>query len=232
MRINTTVSAIAALLALAGCASTTSTAGHSIAPTTAAAPKAHASSASPTGFTTPDVTGMSLDTALSTANDQNFNATPESAAGKPLDINSPSDWTVCHQTPAAGAPTTSNSLILTVADVDNGEECAGASVKPSPAPKADTVTFVVTGTRGADVQYGSSGSNSQGHVPMSVTKKLGHPLYYSISAQLQGSGKVTCKLEINGKAISTATASGGYNIAMCEMSQDPLTGDWTDTNQG
>jgi hypothetical protein len=45
-------------------------------------------------------------------------------------------------------------------------------------------------------------------------------------------GRVTCKIEINGKAISTATASGGYNIASCETSQDPLSGKWTDTNGG
>ena len=41
---------------------------------------------------------------------------------------------------------------------------------------------------------------------------------------------VSCKIEVNGQVISTATASGGYNIASCEISQDPLSGNWTDTN--
>jgi len=35
---------------------------------------------------------------------------------------------------------------------------------------------------------------------------------------------------INGKVISESDATGGYNIATAEISQDPLTGEWTDTN--
>lgn len=134
-----------------------------------------------------------------------------------------------------GKSTTSSTVAAGPAAVTSAAAPAKAApVKAAPKakPKPQTVTYVVTGTSGADVQYGTSGSNAQGHVPMKITKKLGHPLYYSISAQLQGSGHITCKIEINGKAISTATASGGYNIAMCETSQDPLSGDWTDTNQG
>jgi hypothetical protein len=58
------------------------------------------------------------------------------------------------------------------------------------------------------------------------------PMYYSISAQLQGGGAVSCQLKVDGKVISSSssTASGGYNIAQCEISQDPLSGNWTDTN--
>lgn len=142
---------------------------------------------------------------------------------------------------SGGKTTTSNSPAVaatgaastTAADPGTPPTPTATTAKAKPvAPKRDTVTYVVTGTGGADVQYGSAGSNSQGHVPMSVTKTLGNPIYYSITAQLQGSGHVTCKLEVNGKAISTATASGGYNIASCEMSKDLFTGDWTDTNQG
>ncbi len=67
---------------------------------------------------------------------------------------------------------------------------------------------------------------------MSVTSSLGDPAYYNISAQLQGSGSVTCKLKVDGKVISQATASGGYNIAMCEIVQDPISGNWQDANSG
>ena len=56
------------------------------------------------------------------------------------------------------------------------------------------------------------------------------PLYYSINAQLQGAGSVSCKIEVGGTVISSSTATGGYNIASCEISQDPLSGRWTDTN--
>jgi hypothetical protein len=137
---------------------------------------------------------------------------------------------------SGGGKSTSNSTVAAgpaaVATTDAAAPVASKAAAPKKAATPDTVTYIVTGSASADVQYGTAGSTAQGHVPLKVTKKLGNPLYYSISAQLQGSGKVTCKIEVNGKAISTATASGGYNIAMCEMSKDPLSGDWTDTNQG
>lgn len=95
---------------------------------------------------------------------------------------------------------------------------------------AQTVTYVVSGTPGADVTYGPAGSDDQGSVPMSVTQSLGNPSYYAINAQLQGYGSVSCKLEVDGVAISTAEASGGYNIANCEIDQDITSGSWENTN--
>ena len=108
---------------------------------------------------------------------------------------------------------------------------AAPAAKPSPSPKpaAQTVTYIVSGS-GADVTYGPAGTDLTGAVPMTVTKPLGSPSYYDINAQLQGSGDVKCIIEVDGKAISTAEASGGYNIAGCEISKDPLTGAWQDTN--
>ncbi|WP_055495638.1 hypothetical protein [Streptomyces sp. TP-A0356] len=103
-----------------------------------------------------------------------------------------------------------------------------AATKQTP----QTVTYVVTGTSGADVQYGPAGSSAQGTVPMSVTKPLKNPQYYSITAQLQGAGRVTCQLKVNGKVISQSTAAGGYNIASCEISKDIFSDKWTDTNAG
>jgi hypothetical protein len=67
---------------------------------------------------------------------------------------------------------------------------------------------------------------------MKVTQKLGSPVYYSLQAQLQGGGTVTVKILVNGTVTSKATATGGYNIATAEISRNPLTGQWTDTNQG
>lgn len=93
-----------------------------------------------------------------------------------------------------------------------------------------TVTFVVTGTPGADVTYGPAGTSVSGTSPMRVTKPLGNPVYYSLQVQLQGGGQVTCKIEVDGKIISQAVASGSYNIADCEISKDMFSGDWTDTN--
>ena len=67
---------------------------------------------------------------------------------------------------------------------------------------------------------------------MRITKSLGTPDYYAIDAQLQGDGTVSCQILVDGKVVSQATASGGYNIASCEISQDPFSGNWEDTNQG
>jgi len=121
------------------------------------------------------------------------------------------------QTPAAQAATAAPAATR-----------SSAPARPAAGPK---VTYVVTGTPGADVTYGPAGSSLSGHSPMRVTRKLGHALYYSIQAQLQGSGEVTVKILIGGKVISRAVASGGYNIAMAEISQNPLTGKWEDTQQ-
>jgi hypothetical protein len=100
-----------------------------------------------------------------------------------------------------------------------------------PAESApQTVTYVVTGDS-ADVTYGPAGSDDQGNVPMSVSQPLSDPSYYSISAQLNGYGTVSCALEVDGVSISTASASGGYNIASCEIDQ-ALNGSWENTNDG
>lgn len=93
-----------------------------------------------------------------------------------------------------------------------------------------TVTFVVTGTPGADVTYGPAGTSVSGTSPMRVTKPLGNPMYYSLQAQLQGGGQVTCKILVDGKIIAESVASGGYNIADCEISKDMFSGQWSDTN--
>jgi hypothetical protein len=105
-----------------------------------------------------------------------------------------------------------------------------AAAKPSPTkPAAQTVTYSVTGSA-ADVTYGPSGSDFQGSVPMTKTETLdSNASYYAITAQLQGSGEVSCSIEVNGKVIDHATAEGDYNIADCEITQG-LFGKWESTN--
>jgi hypothetical protein len=112
------------------------------------------------------------------------------------------------------------------------EPSPAASSAPPPAPAApQTVTFEVSGSY-AQVTYGPAGSDISGTVPMKVTDKLGNPIYYALTAQLQGGGTVSCEIEVDGEVISKATASGGYNIAQCEISPDPISGGWEDTNTG
>jgi len=106
-----------------------------------------------------------------------------------------------------------------------------ASAKAAQDVARQTVTYKVTGTRLAEVTYGPAGSNLTGHVPMSITATLGDAQYYALQAQLQGYGSVSVTISVNGKVISRGTASGGYNVASAEISQDPLTGAWEDMNQ-
>ena len=115
--------------------------------------------------------------------------------------------------------------------VPSAPAAAAAPKSTRAAAAAQTVTYEVTGSS-ADVTYGPAGSTLSGTVPMKVTAKLGDPIYYSLQAQLQGGGSVSVKILVNGIVISQGTASGGYNIATAEISQDPLTGQWTDTDNG
>jgi len=97
---------------------------------------------------------------------------------------------------------------------------------------AQTITYIVRGTPGAQVTYGPAGSDFNGTVPMRVTAHLGDPQYYAINAQLQGAGHVKCSIEVDGIPLSTASANGGYNIADCEIGQDPITNLWENDNAG
>jgi hypothetical protein len=111
----------------------------------------------------------------------------------------------------------------------SSQQQPAAAPAQAPPPASQTVTYVVTGSA-ADVTYGPAGSSLTGTVPMRLTKPLGTPLYYSVQAQLQGAGSVSCQILVDGTAISSSTATGGYNIAQCEIGQDPLSGQWQDDN--
>jgi hypothetical protein len=115
---------------------------------------------------------------------------------------------------------------------------AAAEARRKAAAKArarlrNTVEFIVSGSP-ADVTYGPSGSNIQGSVPLDAKEHIPStpPVYYAVSAQLNGSGTVSCEIKIGGRVISSGTASGSYNIASCEVVQDPISGGWQDANTG
>jgi hypothetical protein len=92
----------------------------------------------------------------------------------------------------------------------------------------EKVTYVVTGSN-ANVTYGPAGSDYQGSAPMSVSRPLAQPQFYSINAQLTGDGSVTCKLQVDGVTIATGSASGSSNVASCEIDQS-LNGSWEETS--
>jgi len=93
-----------------------------------------------------------------------------------------------------------------------------------------TATFTVTGTapNGVDITYGDESSNYDGPKNPPMTKTLdvkSDALYYAVTAQLQGGGDVTCKVQI-GDAVKVGHARGSYNICSAQLNSDPINGGW------
>ena len=82
-----------------------------------------ATSGTGVSFTIPDLTGMTVDKADALAQAAGAYTTPETADGSSPTITNPGDWTVCSQQPAAGTTTTSNGIILSVADTAAKQHC-------------------------------------------------------------------------------------------------------------
>lgn len=107
------------------------------------------------------------------------------------------------------------------------------SAAPSKAA-AKTVVFKVWGTApagalgGLDIMYGSDSDTRKGtfkNGTFEATLPLKKDaLYYSLTAQLQGSGDVNCSVTVDGHT-KKGHASGGYNICDAQLSAD-LLGGW------
>jgi hypothetical protein len=87
----------------------------------------------------------------------------------------------------------------------------------------EEAVFSVTGTApsGVDITYGNDSSNYQGsalpfHAKLHVKNDA---MYYTVTAQLQGSGRIMCKLTI-GNAVKVGHAAGGYNICSAQLNSD------------
>jgi hypothetical protein len=88
--------------------------------------------------------------------------------------------------------------------------------------EAETVTFSVTGTRSSvDITYGDDSSNYEGppNPPMTATLPVKRDAeYYVVTAQLQGSGNITCKVQI-GDAAKVGHARGSFNICSAQLNR-------------
>ena len=107
-----------------------------------------------------------------------------------------------------------------------GGDQPGESAKPKTAPK---VKFKVSGNApaGVDIMYGSDSDNRQGGsgVPWHATlKRSKGAMWYSLTAQLQGGGDITCSVTVGGHT-QKGHASGSYNI--CEAQVDAPLGGWS-----
>jgi hypothetical protein len=110
----------------------------------------------------------------------------------------------------------------------------------TPSPTQSTVEYIVTGNAPSGdidptVTYGPDGSDTSGAVPLDVSRPIpsNAPDYYAITVQLSDAGgNVTCEIKVNGQVIDQESAQGAYQIANCEISQDPFSGQWQNTNSG
>ncbi len=101
-------------------------------------------------------------------------------------------------------------------------------------PKKKVVTFKVWGTapNGAlgpmDITYGSDSDNRKGEWKdgkFTATLPLNDDaMYYTVMAQLQGSGDINCSITVDGHT-EKAHASGGYNICHAQANSG-LLGGW------
>lgn len=118
------------------------------------------------------------------------------------------------------------SVVLAVMILTGASSCSSMGQKSSNS-SATSVEFVVTGDapNGVDITYGSDGSNYQGQLPLNTTMQIDtHAMYYTVTAQLQGGGDVTCSVTI-GDQTRTGHAVGGYNICSAQLNGD-FNGGW------
>jgi hypothetical protein len=109
---------------------------------------------------------------------------------------------------------------------------------PAAAPvlHVTRVHFIVTGTGDPSITYGSDADNRDGGgtagfmgdgnaLPWRASMRFrGDAQYYSMDAQLEGSGNIHCKIVVTGPGVQTLTvssghASGGYSI--CSVQAAP-----------
>jgi hypothetical protein len=108
---------------------------------------------------------------------------------------------------------------------------AGAAATPD-SGSGRTLTYRVTGTPGAAVTYGPPGGPRTSRSPLHATTTLGRAPYYFITARPPARGSVMCEIIIGSTVISKSAASGRHGVASCQISRDPLSGQWQGAGGG
>ncbi|WP_328365414.1 hypothetical protein OG828_34335 [Streptomyces sp. NBC_00457] len=133
--------------------------------------------------------------------------------------------------PAASAPKEQQPA---VDDTPTSEDKPSDEATKKEKPKKKVVTFKVWGTAPAgalgplDITYGSDSDNREGkweNGKFTATLPLDDDaMYYTLLAQLQGSGDINCSVTVDGHT-EKAHASGGYNICHAQANAG-LLGGW------
>ncbi len=104
---------------------------------------------------------------------------------------------------------------------------------PPPPPPASGASFVCTGSTpvGVDITYGTDSSNFMGGTTVPWEATLPYDpgaLWYVVTAQLNGSGSVTCTTTVTwpgGTVSKTGSAVGGFNILFAQVCSN-FSGGW------
>ena len=142
---------------------------------------------------------------------------------------------------ASAASAAASQSAAAIASQIAAQAAASAAATPTPATPTK-VEFVVSGSapEGIDITYGPSGSNFAGPSTLDGTARMSVPFdanadYYSMNAQLQGDGSITCKIVVTGPGDAPLTAShgaasGSYNICTAQATSDDGGQTWQDEN--
>ena len=143
----------------------------------------------------------------------------------------------------ASAASAAASQSASAAAIASQIAASAAQAAASPTPATPTkVEFVVSGSapEGIDITYGPSGSNFAGPSTLDGTARMSVPFdanadYYSMNAQLQGDGSITCKIVVTGPGdapltVSHGAASGSFNICSAQATSDDGGQTWQDEN--
>jgi hypothetical protein len=99
---------------------------------------------------------------------------------------------------------------------------AGGGAESS-APAASGVVFEVTGSgRATSISYGTNGGVSQANgerLPWTESVEASDGFgVYSLTAQSNGSGEITCRITVDGEEIARQTSTGQYAVVSCSGS--------------
>lgn len=135
-------------------------------------------------------------------------------------------------------PRTHNATAATTQPSTAPATPAAASTPPLHVTR---VKFVVTGTGAPSITYGSDSDNRDGGGTLGILsdgntlpwhgsmKFRGDAEFYSIDAQLESGGDITCKIVVTGPGVAPLTvasghASGGDNICSAQAAPNDTTG--------
>jgi hypothetical protein len=129
---------------------------------------------------------------------------------------------------SAGA---SNDVAPAAASGTSSSAAASQKAAPAAKPASRTVTYTVTGSgKATSISYltvnggdtGEEQANGKTLPWKKVVKIKDDGLFetsiFSLTAQNGGTGKITCKIEADGKTISKHSSSGQYAVVSCSGS--------------